>query len=38
MGKTRPTAVNLFWAIQRMRDKFEMLRVRPLAQIKAVAD
>ena len=34
MGKTRPTAVNLFWAIRRMRDKFEMLRVRPLAQIK----
>ncbi len=34
MGKTRPTAVNLFWAIRRMREKFEMLRVRPLAQIK----
>jgi methylthioribose-1-phosphate isomerase len=34
MGKTRPTAVNLFWAIRRMRDKFEMLRVRPVAQIK----
>jgi methylthioribose-1-phosphate isomerase len=34
MGKTRPTAVNLFWAIGRMRDKFESLRVRPLAQIK----
>jgi methylthioribose-1-phosphate isomerase len=34
MGKTRPTAVNLFWAIKRMQDKFEMLRVRPLAQIK----
>src|SRR6202158_1529126 len=34
MGKTRPTAVNLFWAIRRMRDKFELLRVRPLAQIK----
>ena len=34
MGKTRPTAVNLFWAIKRMRDKFEMLRVRPLAQIR----
>ena len=29
IGKTRPTAVNLFWAIKRMRDKFEMLRVRP---------
>ena len=34
IGKTRPTAVNLFWAIGRMRDKFESLRVRPLAQIK----
>ena len=34
IGKTRPTAVNLFWAIKRMQDKFEMLRVRPLAQIK----
>src|SRR5437867_5184753 len=30
IGKTRPTAVNLFWAIRRMRDKFETLRVRPL--------
>ena len=34
MAKTRPTAVNLFWAIRRMREKFEMLRVRPLTQIK----
>ena len=34
IGKTRPTAVNLFWAIKRMRDRFEMLRVRPIAQIK----
>src|ERR1700685_954205 len=34
IGKTRPTAVNLFWAIRRMRDKFETLRVRPLPQIK----
>src|SRR6202158_2013857 len=34
MSKTRPTAVNLFWAIRRMRDKFELLRVRPLPQIK----
>src|ERR1700676_3739707 len=33
IGKTRPTAVNLFWAIRRMRDKFELLRVRPLPQI-----
>src|SRR5579863_5149720 len=34
LGKTRPTAVNLFWAIRRMRDKFELLRVRPLPQLK----
>jgi methylthioribose-1-phosphate isomerase len=34
IAKTRPTAVNLFWAIKRMQQKFERLRVRPLAQIK----
>jgi methylthioribose-1-phosphate isomerase len=34
MGKTRPTAVNLFWAIGRMQEKFQRLRVRPVAQIK----
>src|ERR1700688_94085 len=34
MGTTRPTAVNLFWAIARMKEKFERLRVRPVAQIK----
>jgi methylthioribose-1-phosphate isomerase len=34
IGKTRPTAVNLFWAIRRMRVKFERLRIRPVAQIK----
>jgi methylthioribose-1-phosphate isomerase len=34
MGKTRPTAVNLFWAIARMREKFERVRIRPIAQIK----
>ena len=34
IGKTRPTAVNLFWAIRRMSDKFELLRVRPIPQIK----
>jgi methylthioribose-1-phosphate isomerase len=32
--QTRPTAVNLFWAIKRMQEKFETLRVRPIAQIK----
>src|SRR5947209_179783 len=34
IGKTRPTAVNLFWAIRRMQQKFELLRVRPPQQIK----
>src|SRR6266404_793481 len=34
IGKTRPTAENLFWAIRRMQDKFELQSVRPLAQIK----
>ena len=34
IGKTRPTAVNLFWAIKRMQQKFEMLRVRPIPQIQ----
>src|SRR5271169_4179827 len=34
IGKTRPTAVNLFWAIRRMREKFELLRVRPIPQLK----
>jgi methylthioribose-1-phosphate isomerase len=35
IGETRPTAVNLFWAIKRMQEKFETLRVRPIPQIKA---
>jgi methylthioribose-1-phosphate isomerase len=34
MGKTRPTAVNLFWAIGRMQEKFDRMRVRPVGQIK----
>src|SRR6204780_844828 len=34
IGKTRPTAVNLFWAIRRMQEKFERLRIRPIAQIR----
>ncbi len=34
MGKTRPTAVNLFWAIDRMKAKFERVRIRPIEQIK----
>src|SRR5438270_694204 len=34
IGKTRPTAVNLFWAIGRMREKFELVSRKPIAQIK----
>ncbi len=34
IGKTRPTAVNLFWAIRRMSEKFESLRQKPIAHIK----
>jgi len=34
MSKTRPTAVNLFWAIRRMQEKFEHVRIRPIPQIK----
>src|SRR3984893_12084016 len=34
IGQTRPTAVNLFWAIRRMKEKFERIRIRPIAQIK----
>lgn len=32
--QTRPTAVNLFWAIRRMQEKFETLRIRSAPQIK----
>src|SRR3954470_12964210 len=34
IGKTRPTAVNLFWAIRRMQEKFERIRIQPIGQIK----
>jgi methylthioribose-1-phosphate isomerase len=34
IGKTRPTAVNLFWAIRRMREKLETLRNKPIHEIK----
>src|ERR1044072_2293785 len=33
IGKTRPTAVNLFWAIRGMQEKFERIRIRPIPQI-----
>src|ERR1700728_379186 len=32
IGKTRPTAVNLFWAIRRMQEKFERIRILPIGQ------
>jgi len=34
LAGTRPTAVNLFWAIRRMRDKFEQLRPLPLEKVR----
>jgi methylthioribose-1-phosphate isomerase len=34
MGETRPTAVNLFWAIRRMQQKFESLASEGVHQIK----
>ena len=34
LAATRPTAVNLFWAIRRMRTKFEELSSLPIAEIK----
>ena len=34
IAATRPTAVNLFWAVKRMQDKFETLVDCPIAQIK----
>lgn len=35
IGKTRPTAVNLFWGIRRMKDKFESVAGQSMEQIKA---
>ncbi len=34
LAGTRPTAVNLFWGIRRMRDRFQQLRSQPLATIR----
>lgn len=34
LGSTRPTAVNLFWAIRRMQEKFESLSDEPVPRIK----
>ena len=33
--RTRPTAVNLFWAIERMRRLYESVRARPIGEIRA---
>jgi methylthioribose-1-phosphate isomerase len=35
IGETRPTAVNLFWAIRRMKEKFDAVSSEPVPQIKA---
>lgn len=34
MGETRPTAVNLFWAIRRMREKFDSVAARSIETIQ----
>jgi len=34
LAKTRPTAVNLFWAIERMKRVYAALRGRPLEEIR----
>jgi methylthioribose-1-phosphate isomerase len=34
MGETRPTAVNLFWAIRRMQRRFEEISGSPIPHIK----
>ncbi len=34
MGETRPTAVNLFWAIRRMQQKFESVAHQGVQQVK----
>jgi methylthioribose-1-phosphate isomerase len=35
IAATRPTAVNLFWGIRRMREKFDSLKSRPITGIKS---
>src|SRR5208283_2444902 len=34
LAATRPTAVNLFWAIRRMKDKFDEVNAQPIPEIK----
>src|SRR5438445_8041782 len=35
LARTRPTAVNLFWAIDRMKRVYTALRGRPIEEIRA---
>ncbi|MDQ6760261.1 MAG: S-methyl-5-thioribose-1-phosphate isomerase [Acidobacteriota bacterium] len=35
LGATRPTAVNLFWAIQRMRERYLGLNGQPIEDVRA---
>ncbi|MFB3923869.1 MAG: S-methyl-5-thioribose-1-phosphate isomerase [Terriglobia bacterium] len=37
ISKTRPTAVNLFWAVKRMREKFEQSLAATLSDAQAIA-
>jgi methylthioribose-1-phosphate isomerase len=36
MAATRPTAVNLFWGIRRMKEKFESISNKPMDTVRAV--
>ncbi len=36
IGKTRPTAINLFWAIERMRGVFQKSKEKPISEIKQI--
>ena len=38
MAATRPTAVNLFWAIARMKDCFEVVRSRAWVLVRRIAE
>jgi len=35
LATTRPTAVNLFWALRRMRERARALRERPIAEVRS---
>src|SRR5271170_5393895 len=34
LAATRPTAVNLFWAVRRMKDKFDEVSAQPITNIQ----